>query len=253
MQRSVPNSSIVVRTTSRFASAVQACPLADPRDLDRDVGRAGERRHGASPSCDPLARTVGGQSGMVENDPRRGKGVGERPRLAKVPPGVCRSKRRPSGASHAKPARQAPSPHRPAGPPGAGWRVVCGARNAQIPAPHGFRARRRNPAGRATPAPPQRRQTLACHDAGKPVHFTRRVVVAPFRLDIDAGRDLERRRVAAVVGGQVRAADRGIIAIPEADRRILAEPGMSPEPRVPDMVVRVDDTAWRRAALTIVR
>ncbi len=155
--RAAPKRSITVRTMSRLAATVHGCArLAEAGDLDRHVRAGGERGHRALPPGDAVARPVGGQPGVVEDDLRVRKIGGEARGLGEVPPRRLQVETQADcGASRAKPARHFAS----AMPPGRriarrrGSRAACGARCARSrtpPAAPAPAARRR---GRARPAP----------------------------------------------------------------------------------------------------
>ena len=91
---------------------------------------------------------------------------------------------------------------------------------------------------------------LRDRDGGKPArapqlldvaHLAHRIARIPFRLHVRGFRDLVRPSVGEVVGGQVRPAQRRVVAIAECDRRLVAQPRVVVDARVPKMLMRVDD------------
>src|SRR5262245_1436480 len=78
-------------------------------------------------------------------------------------------------------------------------------------------------------------------DAIDPAGLADRIGAIPFRFDMHGLYDAVSRRVAAIIGRQVVALDRRIIAVAERDGNRIAKPGVIIPAEIPEMLMRVDD------------
>jgi len=91
-----------------------------------------------------------------------------------------------------------------------------------------------------------------------PARLAQRIGAIPFGFDVEGLDDAVARTVAAIIGGQVIAPDRRIIAIAERNGDRIAQPGVIIPVEIPEMLVRVNDGkfvspgGWIRKAHRIV-
>ena len=223
MQRSTPKRSITVRTMSRLAAAVHGCPRwPRPEIFTADVRARRERRHRALPPGDAFGAAIGRQPGVIEDDLRVGK-VGRR--AARPPRDATTASAGRSAGRCARAARSPRATSRSVMPPGA--RVARRRVGARLVA-HAAHERERRLLLRARCGASSRVEPRLRHrdaSAGRARGAARRCSASrrPGRADSIRPRrrpsssTTKRRGIRAVVGRQVAAADRAVVAVAKRD------------------------------------
>src|SRR6266581_4419518 len=85
------------------------------------------------------------------------------------------------------------------------------------------------------------RQAVLPVDFFDPARLAQSIGAVPFGLDMHGLDDAVARTVAAIIGRQIIAPDRRIIAVAERNGDRIAEPGVIIPAEVPEMLVGVDD------------
>jgi len=85
------------------------------------------------------------------------------------------------------------------------------------------------------------RQAECSMDLLDPVRLAHRIGAIPFGLDVDGLDNAVPRHVAAIIGRQVVAPDRRIIAVTERNGHRIAKPGVIIPAEIPEVLMRIDD------------
>ena len=85
------------------------------------------------------------------------------------------------------------------------------------------------------------RQTLARGPFVDPARFADRLARIPLGFDVDRLDYIKPRCVAVIIGQEIGASDRCIVAVAEGAKRRDREPRMCVEAEVPEVMVRIDN------------
>ncbi len=220
--------------------------LAEARDLDRGIRAGGERRHRGAPAGQAFRAAVGGQAGVVEDDPGLRKVARQRSRLLEVPPGRLQVERQPILCEQGEAALPGGVAHRPRRVflhsirRGGRSRLVADAADAwerDMAREHRFDLGIvEAPAGDDAV-----REAFRGDHLGEPAALADRVARVPLGLDEDRLDDVMPGSVAEVVGRHVVAPERAVVAIAERDRLGIAQPRQIVAREIPEVLVRIDD------------
>ena len=214
---------------------------AEAGDLDRRVRARGEQAQRALPAGDACGAAIGGQARVIEHQRRAGERAAQRGRVGQLGPRRLQVEAK----SEARQQRVARAPARVAHR--AGPRLVADAAHEserRLPLEHGGDVVAVEPGLRHH----HRRESRLASQPLDPGGLAQGVARVPFGFHIHRFHHLVRARVREVVGGEVRPAQRRVIAVAERDRRLIAEPRMVVGARIPEMLVRVDDRKLRAHA-----